>query len=97
MPTGPQRAKPKNPRGSNKVEGLWHGGYSYAHGDERESFRSQAHARQVMQSRISGYDPISGKGTPAVEGSSMELYRPGGDEPFRRLTQTRRGIKRENY
>lgn len=96
MPTGPQRAKPKNPRGSNKVEGMWHGGPNYASGD-REDFKSQSHARDVMRQRIGGWDPISGKQTPVVQDSSMDLYKPGGDEPFRRLSQTRRGIKRENY
>lgn len=96
MPSGPQRAKPKNPRGSNKVEATWHGGPNYAQGD-RESFKSQAHAKDVMRSRISGWDPVSRKDTPVVEDSAMDLYRPGSDEPFRRLSQTRRGIKRENY
>jgi hypothetical protein len=97
MPTGPQRAKPKNPRGPNKVEATWHGGHSYAHSDEREEFKSMSHARSVMQSRISGWDPISRKDTPVVEGSTMDLYKPGSDEPFRRLSQTTRGIRRENY
>jgi len=96
MPTGPQRPKPSNPRGPNKVEAMWHGGPNYAASDERETFRSQSHARQVMQSRISGYDPIQGLRTPVVEDSVMDLFRPGSNEPFRRYSQTRRGIKREN-
>jgi len=49
-----------------------------------------------MQSRISGYDPIQGLRTPVVEDSVMDLFRPGSNEPFRRYSQTRRGIKREN-
>lgn len=95
MPTGPQRPKGTK-RGPNPVEGAWHGGPNYAQGD-RESFKSQSHARSVMQSRIGGWDPVSGKQTPVVQDSAMELYRPGADEPFRRLSQTKRGIKRENY
>lgn len=96
MPAGPQRAKPKNTRGPTKVEGVWYGGPSYSASDERETFRSQSHARQVMASRISGYDPLQGKQTPTVSESTMDLYRPGSQEPFRRLSQTRRGIRREN-
>jgi hypothetical protein len=94
MPTGPQRAKAK--RGPNKVEAMWHGGPNYAPG-EREGFKSQAHARDVMRSRISGWDPISGKNTPVVQDSAMDIYRPGSDEPFRRYSQTTRGIRRENF
>jgi hypothetical protein len=96
MPNGPQRKKAVNPRGPNKVYGQWHGGPNYAVG-EPEEFRSQAHARSVMQSRIGGWDPISGKQTPVVQDSTMDLARDAGGEPFRRLSQTRRGIRRENY
>jgi hypothetical protein len=102
MPTGPQRAKPKNPRGPNKVEAKWHGGPNYASEAngamlERESFKSMSHARSVMQSRIGGWDPVSGLQTPVVQDSAMDLYRPGSVEPFQRLSQTNRGIKRERY
>jgi len=96
MPTGPQRSKPKNPRGPNAVYGQWHGGPNYAPG-EREQFKSQSHARSVMQSRISGYDPVSGKRTPVVQDSEMHLYRGSeDDQPFRSFRQTNRGIRREN-
>jgi hypothetical protein len=95
MPTGPQRKKAINTRGPNVVHGQWIGGANYAVG-EREQFRSQSHARAVMQSRIQGYDPISKKRTPLVEGSEMKLYRGAEDEtPFRTLRQTGRGIRRE--
>jgi hypothetical protein len=96
MPTGPQRKTAKTPRGPNAVHGMWHGGPNYAIG-EREQFKSQAHARSVFQSRISGYDPISGLKTPVVQDSEMHLYRGAEDEhPFRSLRQTSRGIRREN-
>lgn len=95
MPTGPQRRKATKPRGPNAVHGEWAGGANYANGG-REQFRSQAHARSVMQSRISGYDPISGTKTPLVRDSEMRLYRGAEDEqPFTTLRQTNRGIRRE--
>lgn len=95
MPTGPQRKKEIKTRGPNAVYGQWHGGANYGVG-EREGFRSQSHARSVMQSRIQGYDPISGKKTPLVKDSEMHLYRGAEDEqPFRTLRQTGRGIRRE--
>ena len=97
MPTGPQRKKEIKTRGPNVVQGQWHGGPNYGLG-EREQFRSQAHARSVMQSRIQGYDPVSGKKTPLVKDSEMHLYR-GSDasEPFKTLRQTGRGIRKEVY
>lgn len=95
MPTGPQRQKPKSPRGPNAVHGQWHGGSNYAPG-EREQFKSMSHARAVMQSRIAGFDPIGGKRTPLVQDSEMQLYRGADDpEPFRTLRQTNRGIRTE--
>jgi hypothetical protein len=97
MPTGPQRQKPKTPRGPNAVHGLWAGGPNYALG-EREPFKSMSHARSVMQSRIAGYDPISGLRTPVVQDSEMMLYRGADDDqPFRSLKQTNRGIRTERY
>jgi hypothetical protein len=97
MPNGPQRQKAKTPRGPNAVHGEWHGGPNYASGG-KEQFRSQAHARSVMQSRISGYDPISGLKTPVVQDSEMKLYRGADDEePFRVYKQTGRGIRSERY
>jgi hypothetical protein len=97
MPQGPQRQKPKTPRGPNKVEGVWRGGPNYSDQPERETFRSQSHARQVMQSRASGWDPIQGLKTPVVQDSQMELYRPGSADPFLRMSQTNRGIRRERF
>jgi hypothetical protein len=101
MPTGPKRAGSPKPKtgGSRAVWGQWHGGYSYGHG-EPEQFSSKAHARRVFQSRIEGYDPISGLKTPAVEGSEMHLYAENPSEsrdpyPFHSFTQTRRGIRSE--
>lgn len=95
MPTGPQRKKQVKTRGPNTVHGQWHGGPNYGTGD-REQFRSQAHARSVMQSRIQGYDPISGNKTPLVKDSEMHLYHgPDDEQPFRTLRQTGRGIRRE--
>jgi hypothetical protein len=95
MTVGPQRARGK--RGPNKVWGQWHGGSNYALG-EREEFSSQAHARRVFQSRISGWDPMTSKRTPNVEDSEMHLYGSAEQEsPFRGLKQTKRGIRTERY
>lgn len=95
MPKGPQRQRAKSPRGPNAVHGEWHGGVNYASGG-REQFRSQSHARSVMQSRIQGFDPITQKRTPLVSDSEMKLYRsPEDPEPFRTLRQTSRGIRTE--
>ena len=95
MPAGPYRKTPKTPRGPTAVHGQWAGGPNYAPG-EREQFRSQAHARSVMRSRIEGFDPITKKQTPNVSNSEMHLYRGAEDEqPFRTLRQTNRGIRSE--
>jgi hypothetical protein len=95
MPAGPYRKTAKTPRGPNAVHGSWAGGPNYAIG-EREQFRSMSHARQVMQSRIAGFDPITKKQTPNVSDSEMQLYRSADDEqPFRTLRQTNRGIRSE--
>ena len=100
MPNGPKRSgSPKPVGGSRAVWGQWHGGHNYAGGDA-EQFSSKAHARRVFQSRIEGYDPVSGLKTPLVSDSEMHLY--GGDpseghEPFQAFKQTKRGIRSERY
>jgi len=97
-PKGPQRSGEKQIRNSSRapVYGVWHGGANYAVG-EPEQFTSKAHARRVFQSRIEGYDPVSGLKTPLVRDSEMHLYSGHPDEgaPFHSFRQTRRGIRSE--
>lgn len=102
MPVGPRRTASVNKVNttgkSRAVWGMWNGGGSYAPGGA-EQFRSQNHARAVMQSRIDGYDPSTGSRFPAVSSSVMDIYKGHPDEGvhIKRLSQTKRGIRTERF
>ncbi|MDQ8703278.1 hypothetical protein RCO28_12380 [Streptomyces sp. LHD-70] len=96
------------------IQAVWHGGHNYSHGydyrDGLESFASIKDAGYELWRRshmgYGEFEYVSADykrpvryDTPAVdETASMDLYAPGSDEPFRRLTLgPRGGVRSESY